>query len=154
MIMESVFQIDRAYPHRLIDVDSIDPFRLQSCQPLCLGRYFCVLRMRRVIHPHTCHRGANVLEGSTLANSKSSRKRIRTSERNRIANRTYRSSSRTLLKRAEMSIAAGDQDAATEAVQMATSMLDRAQSKKVIHRNNAARRKSRLMAKYHAAFSA
>lgn len=53
-----------------------------------------------------------------------------------------------------MAISAGEQDAANEAVGKAVQMLDRAYSKNVIHRNNAARRKSRLLAKYNAAFAA
>lgn len=93
-------------------------------------------------------------EGPILANSKSARKRIRTAERNRIQNRVYRSSARTLVKKAELAITAGEQDAATTAVGAAVQMLDRAHGKNVIHRNNAARRKSRLMAKFHGAFSA
>jgi small subunit ribosomal protein S20 len=83
-----------------------------------------------------------------LAHSKSARKRIRVAERRRIRNRTYRSASRTLVRRAEIVIAAGDREAAAEAVSKAISMLDRTAGKGVIHRNNAARRKSRLMAKY------
>ncbi|MCO5214855.1 MAG: 30S ribosomal protein S20 [Thermomicrobiales bacterium] len=89
-----------------------------------------------------------------MANSKSARKRIRTAERNRVQNRPYRSAARTLVKKAELAIAAGEQEAATEAVGKAVQMLDRANSKNVIHKNNAARRKSRLMAKYNAAFAA
>ena len=89
-----------------------------------------------------------------MANSKSARKRIRTAERNRVQNRVYRSSARTLVKRAELAITAGDQDAATTAVGQAVRMLDRAHTKNVIDRNNAARRKSRLMAKFNGAFSA
>ena len=89
-----------------------------------------------------------------MANTKSARKRVRTNERNRQMNRPYRSASRTLVKRAELAIAAGDQDAANEAVKRAVHMLDRAYSKNVIHKNNAARRKSRLVSKLHAAFSA
>lgn len=89
-----------------------------------------------------------------MANSKSARKRIRTNERNRIINRPYRSASRTLVKKAELAIAAGDQEAAAVAVGNAVSMLDRAQGKNVLHKNNVARRKSRLMAKFNGAFSA
>lgn len=89
-----------------------------------------------------------------MANTKSARKRVRTNERNRIINRPYRSASRTLVKRAELAIAAGDQDVATEAFNRAIAMLDRAYSKKVVHKNNVARRKSRLMGKFNAAFSA
>lgn len=89
-----------------------------------------------------------------MANSKSARKRIRTNDRKRIENRPYRSASRTLVKKAEMAIAAGDQAAAADAVSKALTMLDRTYTKNVIHRNNAARRKSRLMAKFNGAFSA
>lgn len=82
-----------------------------------------------------------------MANSKSARKRIRTAARNYERNRQYRSSSRTLVKRAELAIQAGDQEAAQAAVSSAVAALDRTASKRVIHPNNAARRKSRLMAK-------
>jgi small subunit ribosomal protein S20 len=56
---------------------------------------------------------------------------------------------RSFVKKAEMAIRSGDIEAAKQAVANAVSMLDRVQSKGVIHRNNAARRKSRLMAKFH-----
>jgi len=85
-----------------------------------------------------------------LANSKSARKRILVAERRRLRNRPYRSAARTLVKKAELAIAAGDKAAAEEAVLAATSTLDRVWAKGVIHKNNAARRKSRLMAKFNA----
>ena len=83
-----------------------------------------------------------------MANSKSAEKRIRVAERRRLRNRPYRSAARTLVKKAELAIAGGDQDAAREAVARAVSMLDRVAGKGIIHKNNAARRKSRLMAKF------
>jgi len=83
-----------------------------------------------------------------LANSKSAKKRIRTSERKRLRNRPYRSAARTLVKKAELAINAGDQETAGAAVLVATRTLDRVASKGVIHPNNAARRKSRLMKKF------
>jgi small subunit ribosomal protein S20 len=85
-----------------------------------------------------------------LANSKSARKRIRINEQKRLRNRPYRSAARTYVKKAELAIQAGEVDAASVAVGDAISMLDRVASKGVIHPNNAARRKSRLMAKYNA----
>ena len=85
-----------------------------------------------------------------MANSKSAEKRIRTSERRRLRNRPFRSAARTYVKKAELAIASGDQAAAQEAVLVATSTLDRVCSKGVIHKNNAARRKSRLMKKFNA----
>ena len=83
-----------------------------------------------------------------MANSKSALKRVRVGERRRIRNRLYRSRARTLVRRAESVIASGDVDAAAEAVGNAVSMLDRTAGKGVIHSNNAARRKSRLITKY------
>jgi len=83
-----------------------------------------------------------------LANSKSAEKRIRVAEQKRIRNRPYRTAARTFVKKAELAIRAGDEDAAANAVGDAISMLDRVASKGVIHRNNAARRKSRLMLKF------
>ena len=54
----------------------------------------------------------------------------------------------TAVRRAEELIQAAEQEAASGAVLKAQAMLDRAASKGIIHPNNAARRKSRLMAKY------
>jgi small subunit ribosomal protein S20 len=85
-----------------------------------------------------------------LANTKSAIKRMRQNERRRARNRAVRSRMRTFVKRANTAIVAGEEDAA-EAVRAAISELDRAAQKGVIHRNNAARRKSRLMKKLHAA---
>ena len=83
-----------------------------------------------------------------MANSKSAEKRARTNERRRIRNRRFRSASRTLVRTAEQTIASAEAEAAAGAVKNAISMLDRASQKGIIHPNNAARRKSRLMAKY------
>lgn len=87
-------------------------------------------------------------ERRSVANSKSAIKRVRTNLRNAERNRRYRSSARTLVKRAEIAIRGGDESVAAAAVQSAVAALDRTASKKVIHPNNAARRKSRLMAKF------
>jgi len=83
-----------------------------------------------------------------LANNKSAEKRIRVAERKRARNRPYRSAARTYVKKAEIAIEAGDAEAAASAVGDAISMLDRVAGKGIIHPNNAARRKSRLMAKF------
>jgi small subunit ribosomal protein S20 len=83
-----------------------------------------------------------------LANSKQAEKRARVSERKRVRNRVYRSAARTLVRKAEAAIRAAEQEAANGSVLSAQAMLDRAAAKGVIHPNNAARRKSRLMAKY------
>ncbi len=85
-----------------------------------------------------------------MANSKSAEKRIRVGERRRLRNRPYRSACRTLVKKAEIAIRSGEGDAASQAVANAVAMLDRTAGKGIIHPNNAARRKSRLMTKYNA----
>lgn len=86
-----------------------------------------------------------------MANNKQSKKRILINETKRLRNRPYRSAARTFVKKAELAIKAGDQEAAATAVGDALSMLDRVASKGIIHRNNAARRKSRLMKKFNGA---
>lgn len=83
-----------------------------------------------------------------MAHSKQSRKRVKVNERKAGRNRVYRSASRTLIRRANEAIESGDADAAKEAVARAIRQLDKTASKGVIHKNNAARRKSRLMAKF------
>jgi small subunit ribosomal protein S20 len=89
-----------------------------------------------------------------LANSKSSQKRIRVAERRREQNKPLRTEARTFVKKAEVAIASGDAAAAEAAMREAESVLDRVAGKGVIHKNNAARRKSRLIAKYQALLAA
>lgn len=85
-----------------------------------------------------------------MANSKSSKKRIRVAERRAERNKPLRTEARTYVKKAEVAIAAGDVAAAEVATREAISVLDKVAVKDVIHKNNAARRKSRLMAKFNA----
>ncbi|MCU0492164.1 MAG: 30S ribosomal protein S20 [Chloroflexaceae bacterium] len=80
-----------------------------------------------------------------MANTESARKRIRTNERKRLRNQMYRSRVKTMLKKAEQSIFSGKPS--DEAIREAISTLDKAAVKGIIHKNNAARRKSRLMKK-------
>jgi len=80
-----------------------------------------------------------------LANTASAIKRVRQETRRRARNRAVKSRMRTFVKRADQAIAQGDPGVAAEAVRTAISEIDRAASKGVIHKNNASRRKSRLM---------
>ena len=78
----------------------------------------------------------------------SAEKTNRVQQRRRVINRTARSSGRTLVKKAERAIAGGQGvEAASTAVLQAVSALDRAAHKGIVHPNNAARRKSRLVVK-------
>ncbi len=80
-----------------------------------------------------------------MANHKSALKRIRSSERKRIRNRFFISRARTEVKNARARIAEKDVDAARAATLEAIRTLDKAANKGILHPNNAARRKSRLM---------
>jgi len=75
---------------------------------------------------------------------------IRVAERRRMRNKPIRTAVRTYIKTAQGLIVKHDAGAA-EAVLRAIRALDKAVNKGVIHRNNAARRKSRLMKKYNQA---
>jgi small subunit ribosomal protein S20 len=80
-----------------------------------------------------------------LANIKSAIKRNRQNEKRRQLNRIFRGSTRTQVKEAKAAINSGDRVLAATEVNEAIQELDRAASKGIIHKNNAARRKSRLM---------
>lgn len=82
-----------------------------------------------------------------MANTKSAQKRIRSDARKRLRNQMVKSRVKTFIKKADQAIIAGD-DASIEAVRQACAELDKAATKGVIHKNNAARRKSRLMARF------
>lgn len=81
-----------------------------------------------------------------MANHKSALKRIRQNAKRREYNRTFRSRARTLVKKARTAQSGSDPQSAIEATRIAIQDLDKAASRGVIHPNNAARRKSRLMA--------
>lgn len=88
-----------------------------------------------------------------MANTKSAQKHIRADEKKRIRNLKVRSRVKTMVKRAERAVAVHEAET-VEALRMACAELDKAASKGVIHKNNAARRKSRLMAKFNKANAA
>ncbi len=80
-----------------------------------------------------------------MANHKSALKRIRSNERKRLRNRLVRNRTRTFVKKAQAEIGSGEASNAREATLEAIRELDKAVSKGVLHKNTAARRKSRLM---------
>lgn len=81
-----------------------------------------------------------------MANIQSQIKRNRQNEKRRLRNRNIRGAARTAVNQARKSFEAGE-PTTKEAVLKAISMLDKAAEKGVIHPNNAARRKGRLMKK-------
>lgn len=87
-----------------------------------------------------------------LANIKSQIKRNLQNEKRRVRNRVFRGRARTLIQKARLDIQqaslsneAVDKSAPEKTVRAAISALDKAAQKGVLHKNNAARRKSRLM---------
>ena len=82
-----------------------------------------------------------------MANIKSAIKRNKQNEKRRVSNRVYRGSARTYVAKARTAIDAGEKDTAAEATMRAIKALDKAAQKGILHKNNAARRKSRLMKK-------
>lgn len=85
------------------------------------------------------------------ARTPSALKRARQSLRRRAVNRRTRSEAKTLVQHASNIALGRDEGDGSEAVAAAIAALDKAAEKGIIHRNNAARRKSRLMAKVNAA---
>jgi len=80
-----------------------------------------------------------------LANTRSAIKQIRSSARKRERNRVFRSRARTLINKTRKLIAEGKIEEAREEAQLAIVALDKAAQKGIIHKNKAARCKSRLM---------
>ena len=85
-----------------------------------------------------------------MANSLSARKRARQAEKHRLRNAGQRSHVRTTIKKVLNAIEAGDKSAAEAAFKAAVPAIDRSVSKGLMHRNKAARHKSRLNKHVHA----
>jgi small subunit ribosomal protein S20 len=83
----------------------------------------------------------------SVANTASAKKRARQSEKRRVRNHAERSHLRTILKGVRVALESGDLEKARAAYRHASSILDRTARKNLIHRNTAARTKSRLNAR-------
>ncbi|MBH5318161.1 30S ribosomal protein S20 [Paenibacillus sp. GSMTC-2017] len=79
-----------------------------------------------------------------MPNIKSAIKRVKTNEKRRALNASQKSALRSAVKSADQAIAGTDVDAAKAALVVATKKLDKAVTKGLIHKNAAARKKSRL----------
>jgi small subunit ribosomal protein S20 len=80
-----------------------------------------------------------------LANIKSAIKRNKQNGKRRLRNRVFRGQTRTFVAKARVAIEGGSVEDARSATMVAISALDKAAQKGIVHKNNAARRKSRLM---------
>jgi small subunit ribosomal protein S20 len=81
-----------------------------------------------------------------MANIASARKRARQNEKRRRHNASLRSELRSAVKSVRKAIEAGDKSAARDVLQHATGIIDSGADKDIIHKNKAARHKSRLAA--------
>ena len=79
-----------------------------------------------------------------MANIKSQLKRIKTNEKARLRNKAVKSSLKTSVRKFREAADAGDRDTAVQAMKSASRELDKAASKGVIHKNQAANRKSAM----------
>ena len=80
-----------------------------------------------------------------MANIRSQIKRNRQNEKRRLRNRVYIGGARKSITKARVALEGSNKEEAAEAVRLAVSALDKAAEKGVLHRNNASRRKGRLM---------
>jgi small subunit ribosomal protein S20 len=93
-------------------------------------------------------RSCNQIFGDrTLATIKSAMKRNRQNIKRRAHNRIYRGRARTYIKQARLAIQEGDLENARTNTKLAVSALDKAAEKGILHKNNAARRKGKIMAR-------
>ena len=79
-----------------------------------------------------------------MANHKSAEKRVRQNEKRNAINRSNRSKLRTQVKKLRAAVASSDKDLSNELLSPTVSTIDKAVNKGIIHKNTAARYKSRL----------
>lgn len=84
-----------------------------------------------------------------MPNIKSAIKRVKTNEKRRLRNASQKSALRTAVKSFEAAVA-NNSESAKEALQLASKKLDKAASKGLIHKNAAARKKSRIAKAFNA----
>ncbi len=83
-----------------------------------------------------------------MANIKSQIKRIKTNAKRTDRNKAHKSEMRTWIRKFRQAAASGDKDAASASLRLASKKLDRAVSKGVIHKNQAANKKSAMAKTY------
>jgi small subunit ribosomal protein S20 len=98
-------------------------------------KFFCFKSMKRRI---------------PLANIKSQIKRIKVAERQRLRNKSAKSALKTYVTKFNNAVIAGDRNVAQTALDTAIKNFDKAAEKGIIHKNNAANKKSRMMKKFNA----
>lgn len=82
-----------------------------------------------------------------MAKSKTPAKRARRAEANRLRNKAYTSRLKTAIKKYEAALKGDDPQVAQDNLLQATSLIDKSVNKGILHKNNAARKKSKLAQK-------
>ncbi|MBQ8858622.1 MAG: 30S ribosomal protein S20 [Clostridia bacterium] len=82
-----------------------------------------------------------------MANIKSAKKRIKVIAAKTLRNQMFRSQMRTMIKKYNAALEAGDKEAATAAYRVAVKKIDQAVAHGILHKNNAARKKSQFTVK-------
>ena len=85
-----------------------------------------------------------------MPNIKSAKKRVIVTEVKTLQNKMVKTALKTAMKKFEAAVAAGDKEAATKAYAVAVKKLDVAAAKGLVHKNNAARKKSAIVTKLNA----
>ncbi|MCM3126171.1 MULTISPECIES: 30S ribosomal protein S20 [unclassified Paenibacillus] len=85
-----------------------------------------------------------------MPNIKSAVKRVKTNDKRRALNASQKSALRTVVKAADQALTTNEVETAKAAIQAASKKLDKAASKGLVHKNAAARKKSRLAKKLNA----
>jgi ribosomal protein S20 len=97
-----------------------------------------------MIGQHSPHRPIRQTESLIVANIKSQKKRILTNEKARLRNNAIKSELKTATRRVKEAVEAQNKEAAEEALRFVSRKLDKAVSKGVLHKKNAANKKSGL----------
>lgn len=84
-----------------------------------------------------------------MANIQSSKKDIKRNEKRRLRNQSTKTALKTYIKKAKLTLTQDNKEITAESVRLAVKALDKAAERNIIHKNQAARRKSRLMSAVH-----
>ena len=104
--------------------------------------------MRRYVSFETLCFGINAIGGGVvMPNIKSAKKRVLVSKVNNERNKMEKSALKTVLKKFEAAVAEGNREQADSAYKAAVKSIDQAVNKGIIHKNNAARKKSNITLK-------
>lgn len=86
----------------------------------------------------------SLIGGKLMANIKQQKKRIKTNQKSRVFNASFKSAMKTAMKKVEKFVAEGNLEEAETSYAYACKKLDKAVSKGIVHKNFASRHKSRL----------